>query len=105
MAANESVAMQTVRTCKACGARTYAGFGELHYTAHGVSVLITDVPMSICPNCGERYVPGPVGIAISDLVAEIVRNIEATGTSTELVADGEIRLRAGKHLRELALAS
>ncbi len=34
--------------------------------------------MKVCPNCGERYVAGPVGRIVGDLVAETAASIRRT---------------------------
>lgn len=45
------------------------------------TISVLAVPMEICVDCGERYVPGRVGIIVGDLVANLVEAVERTEVS------------------------
>jgi YgiT-type zinc finger domain-containing protein len=81
----ERIAMLTQRewekkqlACVACGHDTDLTQGTLTYELEDYTVEVEDVPMKVCPQCGERYVSGPVGEIVGDLVAETVESIRRT---------------------------
>ncbi|MGI8403190.1 MAG: YgiT-type zinc finger protein [Thermomicrobiales bacterium] len=67
--------------CTACGGETVASTGELIYQMVDYTITVLDVPMKICLDCEERYIPGRVGIIVGDLVANMVEAIERTEIS------------------------
>lgn len=68
--------LKPVRTCKTCGESMRPTRGDLRYLHGDFEVIVQNVPMSVCESCGERYVPGSVGLEIGDLVDGIVRYFE-----------------------------
>lgn len=52
--------------------------GTLTYELEDYTIEVEDAPMKVCPACGERYVLGPIGEIVGDLVAETVESIRRT---------------------------
>lgn len=73
-------------TCSNCGAELHSSHGDLTYTRNDLVVTVQDVPITRCDACGERYVPGPVGVEIGDAVEGFLRIFEAEVAKTDTVA-------------------
>ncbi len=84
--------------CKNCGGTMRPGAGELTYRRGDMIITVDDVPMSICDSCGERYVPGSVGVALGEDIEDLVHSIEAQNR-----LDVErIEIRAPRAIQELS---
>lgn len=70
----------------------------------GLRIIVADVPMSVCPNCGERYVPGPIAVELSAAIDELVRNIESATRDSGVVIAEELCVRRTTRKGELAFA-
>lgn len=57
--------------CTECGGDMEDTHGDLVFAYVPYTITVADVPMQLCRQCGERLVPGPVRLAISQMVAEI----------------------------------
>lgn len=57
--------------CAICSGKTEHKLTDLTFEADDITIVITGVPVAVCLECGEEYVPGPLGVLISDKVAEV----------------------------------
>lgn len=64
-----------LRRCSLCAGTTRTGTTTLEFEFEGVTVIIDDVPATICDDCGETYVSGPLAAFISDMAAEIAASL------------------------------
>lgn len=87
-------ATKPVVKCLRCGGRMRPASGELVFERNGLVVTVTDVPVSACDDCGERYVPGPVGVAISDAVDDFLRYFETKATADAVARPRSLVLKA-----------
>jgi YgiT-type zinc finger domain-containing protein len=46
---------------------------DLVFQHDDLTITVKDVPVNYCDACGEQYVPGPIGLEISDAVDRVVR--------------------------------
>lgn len=79
-----------IDTCAECGSATERTTTTLTYHLEGLSITVKNVPASVCPSCGEKYIPGEVGIAINRQVrnfAESARENSVTEGNVVLTAD------------------
>ena len=58
--------------------------GTLEYNLGDMTVIVEDVPMSVCETCGARIIPGIPAMAIDDLVHDVV-NAERARPITDRV--------------------
>jgi len=75
-----------MNTCVQCGGGVHAATGELVYRYDDFVVTVTDVPMLVCDQCGERYVHGPLGVELGNLVDAMRRQVEATANANRAIA-------------------
>lgn len=66
----------TVHTCLHCGGEMQETTGRLVYELDGYSITVEDVPMKVCPACGEQYIPGPIAEEVSEIVADVNQMIQ-----------------------------
>ncbi len=78
--------LNSTSTCSNCGAGMHSSHGELTYKRNDLVVTVQDVPIILCAACGERYVPGPVGVEIGDAVERFLRVFEAEVAKADTVA-------------------
>lgn len=81
---------QPNRRCHECGGDMENIHGDLVFDYPGIAITVTDVPMMRCRSCNERLVPGPVGVAVSQLVSELhtsMRQLEARNANKPVPAD------------------
>jgi YgiT-type zinc finger domain-containing protein len=79
-----------IDTCAECGSATERTTTTLTYHLDGLSITVKNVPASVCPSCGEKYIPGAVGIAINRQVrnfTQSARENSVTEGSVVLSAD------------------
>jgi hypothetical protein len=77
-------------------------FDDLEFVREGYRIAGSDVPMSACEVCGERSVPGPIGVELGDVVAELVEQIERLLAERDVVSASSFRFRASERLSALA---
>ena len=75
-----------ITACVSCGGATRPTHGELRFQRDDLMVTVQDVPMSVCDQCGERYVPGPVGVALGDQVDSFIQFCLAEAAQSGAVA-------------------
>lgn len=69
-------------------------FGELEYHLDDRLIVVEQVPMMVCKTCGQRLVPGPVGVTISELVQKAAQGIqEAESLSNRVGTMDRVTLR------------
>lgn len=51
--------------------------GRLEYNLDDITVIVEDVPMKICGECGKQLVPGIPAMAIGDAVQEVIDSVRA----------------------------
>ena len=78
-----------IDTCVECGSATERTSTTLSHHLAGLSITVKNVPASVCPSCGEKYIPGEVGIEIN----RQVRNF-AQSARENSVAEGNVVLTA-----------
>lgn len=61
-------------------------YGDLTYEYDDITVTVRHVPMSICDACGERLIPGPIAVELSDLVDEVTTGIREGSEQQKQVA-------------------
>lgn len=83
--------IKSVQTCKRCHHAMRPESQELAFVRGSLRIVVEDVPMSVCPNCGERYVPGPIAVELSKAIDRLVKNIEATTEDSGVVTAEELR--------------
>jgi YgiT-type zinc finger domain-containing protein len=86
-----------VDTCVECGSATERTATTLTYHIGDLSITVKNVPASVCPSCGEKHIPGEIGIAIN----RQVRNF-AQSARENLVTEGNVVLttdHAGEHVQ------
>ncbi|TVR75570.1 MAG: type II toxin-antitoxin system MqsA family antitoxin [Sphaerobacteraceae bacterium] len=76
-------------TCAECGSATERVTTTVDYELEGLSITVKNVPASVCPSCGEKYIPGAVGIAIHRQVRKFV-----TAAHENSVTEGHVTLTA-----------
>lgn len=77
-----------IDTCTQCGSTTKRQLTQIHYDVDGLSIDVENVPASVCPNCGEKFIPGDVGRLISKQVSIFVKNArESSVTRGSVVID------------------
>lgn len=83
--------MNTLRTwrddqpeCPACTGVMRAEHGDLTYELEDYTITVTNVPMHVCPDCGERLVPGPVGLIVGELVQKFIEQISEVERSRNM---------------------
>lgn len=71
------------RRCVECGGILDDMHGELVFNYDQYTITVTDVPMQRCRGCEERLVPGPVGIAVSQMVSDIHESMRQLDEDSE----------------------
>jgi YgiT-type zinc finger domain-containing protein len=64
--------------CRTCQHEMELTRGTLTFELDDFTIEVENVPMKVCPYCGERYVAGAIGEVVGDLVAETVESIRRT---------------------------
>lgn len=78
------------RRCAECSGILDDIHGDLVFAYDLYTITVTDVPMQRCRACEERLVPGPVGIAVSQMVSDIhesMRQLEEGAESSRVPTD------------------
>jgi YgiT-type zinc finger domain-containing protein len=100
-AEQEIVDDDALQTCMNCGESLRLTRRDLVFEHDDLTIIVKDVPMAHCDACGEQYVPGPIGLEISDAVDHVVREARrqrATGShylAREVVLSEEPLTAAG----------
>lgn len=75
MPAIDEFNLHQLKTCRVCGGQTQRELVELRYEFDGFAIVVRGVPAAVCQNCGERYIPGDVGVWLGDYVADIAERV------------------------------
>lgn len=67
--------LHQLKTCRLCGSQTEQNLVELRYEFDGFAIVVRGVPAAVCKTCGERYIPGDVGVWLGDYVADIAERV------------------------------
>lgn len=63
--------LERMRSSSLCGENAYISTTTLRYEFDRATVTVANVPVIVCPESGEELVPGPIGVAIGDIVHKI----------------------------------
>jgi YgiT-type zinc finger domain-containing protein len=102
MAVESVPAEQT--TCVTCGGATRRTRTALTFKRGDLHVLVENVPVMECGACGEQYVFGPIGLALSDDVDRILGALETTLTNTVALTRPRSLVVQASELEDLAVA-
>lgn len=103
MGAN-TMPIHPAKKCPACGGTMTRTKAELTFERAGVQVIVQDVPVAACEACGEQYVPGSVGLALSDEVESVLAEMEARLGQESAVARPRSLVMQASERAELELA-
>lgn len=77
--------------CAVCRSETREGRTDLTYDYGSFKIVVTDVPVIACDECDERYVDGPLGVVIGDIVAEIAEEYGPLVERLTALRGGQVR--------------
>ena len=78
-----------IDNCGECGSTTERTTTIITYHLDDLTITVKNVPASVCPSCGEKYIPGEVGIAVN----RQVRNFAQSARESS-VTEGNVVLSA-----------
>lgn len=64
--------------CAACGGTMRRETAELQYDYGDIQLTVRGVPVAVCEHCGERYVPGEIGVLLGEHLERLVVQLRAT---------------------------
>jgi len=83
----------------------------LTYSYPRFTIIVKRVPAAICESCDEQFIPGDVGVWLSDEVAQVAAQLESTIAKEDALKDvvlnfnmDEDQLVSSGRVRKLALA-
>ncbi len=71
-------------------------FDDLTYERDGFTITVSGVPMSVCTSCGERYVPGPIAVQLSEVVAGVAKRIEEEAAAHPIARPKHVEYEAAR---------
>lgn len=77
--------------CAVCRSETREDHTDLTYDYGTFKIVVTDVPVTTCAECDERYVDGPLGVVIGDIVAEIAEEYGPLVERLAALRGGQVR--------------
>ncbi len=98
----DRIVLQPVKTCLNCQGEMRPELGDLTFERGGLVVTVEQVPVSVCSTCGERYVPGPVGIDIGDMIDKVLRYFEESGSADAVAQPRALVLKASERVAHFA---
>jgi YgiT-type zinc finger domain-containing protein len=90
--------------CALCGGPVRRGRASLTFERASVQVIVENVPVLICAECDEQYVPGPVALALSDDVEAALDWLETRDTHAGAVTHPRSLVMQASEQTDLALA-
>lgn len=74
-----------VQPCILCSGTTERRLTELTFEFDGVTIVITGVPVAVCSECGEEYIPGPLAVQIGDEVDKLAKQLRSMVDNTNTI--------------------
>ena len=74
-----------VQPCILCSGATERRLTELTFEFDGVTIVITGVPVAVCSECGEEYIPGPLAVLIGDEVDKLAKQLRSMVENTNAI--------------------
>ena len=96
-----------ITICSECGEKTELQEITIEFERKGVSATMSGILAMVCPNCGEKYVPGDIAGDVIDIVSHTIDETEELLKKTEAHRKGlllKYPISAPKRL-ELILAT
>lgn len=63
--------------CSECQAKTELREITIEFERKGVQAIMSGIPAMVCPNCGEKYVPGDISGDVIDIVSRTIDDTES----------------------------